>query len=1225
MKRVFTSFVVVVLLFSYSFLSVFEVNAINSDMLLDSQGTAVSETVVSTVGMPTVLTVPALRLIPEGSDFDKMRSLDNNDVVTAIDTEDGDITSQITVTDTVDSNVYGVYKHVFSVQDSDGNVTIATQVVVVYNANYMSIGQDVILVAKDFDYIDQSSDTLTQSDALVMAGEPLVYDKMTGDIVSHHVVGLIEPSSSTANVKLYLESDPTVAVIVTFEQVASTFLYGDKLVYVNKGEVFNPLEHVTASDVILGDISNALITQGSVDTSIVGFYPFDYSYTDSAQNIHTHHALVLVKDETVHVGFETVVIANDFSIMPQDVNLDDAAITLKANYKTYSKSDGQVMPLVPEIDKGTYSSKDGIYTIQFLSPNDQWTSLSIDATVGTRTISSLSVPYTTEVLIGEVHDPMAGVTFLDAKDETFVADIMFEGAVDTNTIGVYAVHYSVVDSSNETLNATQIVVVKDDSVVIGQKTVIIANDFTMLDNKEDTSFERMLNGATVRVYDLNDARLLDNVVVSTRVGEMDDTTKSYTVSFEVLDDPTASIDVVASTTIGRVPVITVPAFTQVDVGGVFNPMSGMSAIDPEQGIMTNQVVLTGDYDLNRAGVYVLAYSIEDSDLNSVTEKQVIVVSDKSVVIGDNNVIIANDFTRFMNDVNVSQAAILHDANVRIYDKVSGALLESGAMLKHSGGYTDIVGSYTIKIGVVSDPGATVNITASVLFGEAPTLKVPKITDVALNGVFDPMTGVSAIDREQGNITKDIVVTGAYDLSISGVYTLDYTICDSDGHTAMDRQVLVVSDHTVAIGSSTIIKANDFTKLINDVDVQDTAIIQDANVTVYDKVTGAIIEDAPVLVNNGRYSANESTYLVTFKVDYDPKAHATVQAYVSKGDAPVLTVPKFTQIDLGSDFDERSEVSAIDPEQGDITYNVVIKGSADLSSVGVYSLLYTITDKDGNMSNCRRLVVVKDDSVVIGETVIIVANDFTKDAYDVNTSDLVILDDARVSVYDIKNGVCRDQDIVLVDNGGYQAVGGDYAIVFEVVSDPKATISVNAHVNATDETVLTVPTFTELAVNDIFDPMLNVTAIDPVQGDVTDNVELSGTVDTNTVGVYVIDYIVAGTEQNSITAKQVVVVADETLTISDTRIVVVNDFSKDINEVDVTEATILNDANVHVYDKDSGAIVENDVYVLNNGGYTNVVGTYMIEFGLVSETETGVSVTANVIANESYILTELEYQ
>lgn len=78
---------------------------------------------------------------------------------------------------------------------------------------------------------------------------------------------------------------------------------------------------------------------------------------------------------------------------------------------------------------------------------------------------------------------------------------------------------------------------------------------------------------------------------------------------------------------------------------------------------------------------------------------------------------------------------------------------------------------------------------------------------------------------------------------------------------------------------------------------------------------------------------------------------------------------------------------------------------------------------------------------------------------------------------------------------------------------------------TDTTAPTieVPADTEVTVGDAFDPLAGVTATDNTDGDVTDRIQVVGSVDTSKPGSYALTYVVADTNGNQVVAPRVVTV------------------------------------------------------------------------------------------------------
>ncbi|PEN17491.1 hypothetical protein CN630_32830, partial [Bacillus wiedmannii] len=77
--------------------------------------------------------------------------------------------------------------------------------------------------------------------------------------------------------------------------------------------------------------------------------------------------------------------------------------------------------------------------------------------------------------------------------------------------------------------------------------------------------------------------------------------------------------------------------------------------------------------------------------------------------------------------------------------------------------------------------------------EAPELKVPSETTITEGDQFDPMAGVSAIDKENGDITPEVKYEGDVDTNTPGTYMIKYTVKDSAGHLATQIQTVTVKE------------------------------------------------------------------------------------------------------------------------------------------------------------------------------------------------------------------------------------------------------------------------------------------------------------------------------------------------------------------------------------------------------------------------------------------------
>ncbi|WP_163654586.1 glycosyl hydrolase family 18 protein [Listeria sp. PSOL-1] len=206
-------------------------------------------------------------------------------------------------------------------------------------------------------------------------------------------------------------------------------------------------------------------------------------------------------------------------------------------------------------------------------------------------------------------------------------------------------------------------------------------------------------------------------------------------------------------------------------------------------------------------------------------------------------------------------------------------------------------SYTLKLG--SSNASSVNtdnikkveleqyydtnakLTSQVIYGDEehvnsePVLSGVQDKTIYINDGFDPLAGVTATDKEDGDLTSKIKVDGSVNTKEAGVYTLVYTVSDSEGATAKaTRKITVAKVGTPVISGTkdvTINVGDDFNPLtgVTAKDGKGQDITSKINVSgkVDTKVAGAY----------------KLTYSVTDSYNQTAKAERTVTIRESKAD------------------------------------------------------------------------------------------------------------------------------------------------------------------------------------------------------------------------------------------------------------------------------------------------------------------------------------------------------
>ncbi|CEI71969.1 immunoglobulin-like domain-containing protein [Romboutsia hominis] len=273
--------------------------------------------------------------------------------------------------------------------------------------------------------------------------------------------------------------------------------------------------------------------------------------------------------------------------------------------------------------------------------------------------------------------------------------------------------------------------------------------------------------------------------------------------------------------------------------------------------------------------------------------------------------------------------------------------------------TNKVGTYTVKYEVTDNEGATATktITVTVKSNDKPVITGVDNISIREGTEFDPMAGVTATDTEDGNITKDIKITGNVDVNKPGKYELIYTVTDSDRNTTTVKRVIIVNPKMVEINAVPTINAEN--RIIN-VGEKFNPL---TGVTANDKEDGNITDKIKVVedtVNTNKIG----TYTVKYEVTDSKGATATktITVTVKSNDKPVITGADNVSIREGTEFDPMAGVTATDTEDGNITKDIKITGNVDVNKPGKYELIYTVTDSDGNTTTVKRIVTVLLDSI-----------------------------------------------------------------------------------------------------------------------------------------------------------------------------------------------------------------------------------------------------------------------
>ena len=248
---------------------------------------------------------------------------------------------------------------------------------------------------------------------------------------------------------------------------------------------------------------------------------------------------------------------------------------------------------------------------------------------------------------------------------------------------------------------------------------------------------------------------------------------------------TKSITYNATWVMNWVPMNAAPVITATDkiieVGDTFDPMADVTATDAEDGDLTDKIeILKNGVNVNEPGIYDVTYKVTDTKGASYTTTIKVTVNPKAADLNACPVIKATDKTLTVGD------EFDPLADVTAEDEEDGNLTDKIEVLKNEVDTTK-PGKYEVTYKVTDSKGAsrTKTITVTVNpkmepLNEAPTIDVTD-KEITVGDKFDPKDGVSAKDKEDGNLTDKIeILKNTVDPSKPGVYEVTYKVTDSKG-------------------------------------------------------------------------------------------------------------------------------------------------------------------------------------------------------------------------------------------------------------------------------------------------------------------------------------------------------------------------------------------------------------------------------------------------------------
>ena len=391
--------------------------------------------------------------------------------------------------------------------------------------------------------------------------------------------------------------------------------------------------------------------------------------------------------------------------------------------------------------------------------------------------------------------------------------------------------------------------------------------------------------------------------------------------------------------------------------------------------------------------------------------------------------------------------------------------------------------------------------------EKPIISGIQADFIPVNSTFDPKAGVTAKDNLDGDVTKNIKISGDLNIHKVGWYTLIYSVSDKAGNTeTVSLKVNVFDNVGPAISgvNDKVIPLNSSFDPKSGVTAKDNA---DGDLTKFIKITGSVNTKV-----KGVYSL---TYSVSDKSGNESKITRRITVNPPDTVKPTISGASNKVVTMNTSFDPKVGVTARDNTDGDLTKVIKVTGSVNTKVKGTYTLTYTVTDKAGNTASVTRKITVIDNvlPVITGATNKTVA---------INSKF-----DAKLGVT-AKDNIDGDLTKVIKVTGSVNTkVKGTYTLTYTVTDKAGNTAAVVRKITIADITkpVITGATNKSIPLNSKFDAKAGVIAKDNIDGDITKLLKISGTVNTKAKGTYSVTYTVKDKAGNTSTITRKIMVVD----------------------------------------------------------------------------------------------------
>jgi hypothetical protein len=729
----------------------------------------------------------------QGSTFDPLAG------VTATDSVDGNLTSSIQVSGTVDTAVLGDVTLTYTVTDSFGNVTTETRVVtVIEDPGYTDVSGNMdfkFLDDSEMDYFEVSSEDTSQSNYVVYNG---VIDAgwniclLGGDCDAAYkalvMSGIDEDSEDlTANswisIRVLLGTNQFLRFVVSTDAGAANFAVmvieedgTETILTTQENGIFQSLPGGYNNGNLLGEYDLSA-WNGEVVT-IKFLYDQDETtasriFLDTISFGSFINALPVISGIQAN---DTITVIEGATEIPLDgITATDAqdgdltsSLTVVGTYDLNTVGTYNLTLSVTD-------SHGGVTTLDFV--------LNVSAADQPATISGVE---DITIYQDSVFDPLAGITASDDLDGDLTSSIVLTGSVDTTVLGEVTLTYTVTDTGGNVTTVSRVVTVVVDP---GYTDVSADKEYKFLDETETLDFEFSSQDTSQSEYVVYSGDIDENWLICITGGDCDPAYKALVMSGIDSDptDLTANSWVSIKVLLGnfqnlRFAVSTDAAAANFAVKVIEEDGTETILTLQENGIFQslpgvyNTDNLQGDYDLSAwNGQVVTIMFLYDQD--ETTASRIFLDYIRFVTVGPDYVDVSADKEyKFLDETETMDFEFSSQDTSQSEYVVYNGDIDSNWNICIIGGDCDGLQKALVMSGIDSDPSdLTANswVSIKVLLGSSQHLKFTVSTDAAAANF-----AVKVIEEDGTETILTLQENGIFQ-SLPGGYNTDNLIADFD--------------------------------------------------------------------------------------------------------------------------------------------------------------------------------------------------------------------------------------------------------------------------------------------------------------------------------------------------------------------------------------------------------------------------------------------------------------